>query len=156
MIFVTVGTQLGFDRLIKVMDELTYTYKWEVFAQIAEGKYTPKHMGYLRHVSAKEYDYKIKNCKLVVSHAGMGSIITSLSNSKPIIIIPREYSLGEHRNDHQVATAKKLMQKDGVFVCSDLVKLHDTINNIENSKTGTLNQYAAPSVLEKLNKFITE
>ena len=44
MIFVAVGTQLAFDRLIKYMDEWAAVNSEKVIAQIAEGTYLPKHI----------------------------------------------------------------------------------------------------------------
>ncbi len=44
----------------------------------------------------------------------MGSIITAMTLSKPILILPRRSHLHEHRNDHQFATVSHLKTKPGV------------------------------------------
>lgn len=49
----------------------------------------------------------------------MGSIITALSNRVPLVIMPRIAHLGEHRNDHQLATAKHFSHRDSIFVANN-------------------------------------
>lgn len=57
-----------------------------------------------------------ETCRVVVSHAGMGSVITARRLGKPIVVVPRRSALLEHRNDHQVATAGQLENRTGVYV----------------------------------------
>ena len=49
MIFLAVGTQFGFDRLVKVVDEAIgrQLIQDTVFAQIGPGSYLPKRMEYV-------------------------------------------------------------------------------------------------------------
>ena len=46
----------------------------------------------------------------------MGSIITALELGKRIIVMPRRADLGEHRSDHQVATAKRFAEQGRIEV----------------------------------------
>ena len=54
--------------------------------------------------------------ELVVAHAGMGSVITAGEHGKPIVLLPRLGSRGEHTNDHQVDTARWLRGRPGIHV----------------------------------------
>jgi hypothetical protein len=65
------------------------------------------------------YRKRCEDAAIIVSHAGMGSIITAMSLAKPIVVMPRRAHLGETRNDHQVATAEKFGARPGVQVASD-------------------------------------
>lgn len=47
---------------------------------------------------------------LMVTHAGMGNIIACLEAGKPLLMLPRRASLGEHRNDHQSDTADAFLR----------------------------------------------
>lgn len=117
MIFITVGTQLGFDRLIKFMDEFANNNPTlEYFAQIAQGEYIPKQLPYCRFLTAKQHNQYISKSDVVISHAGMGTIINCLVLSKPIILLPRKACLNEHRNDHQLSTVKKFSNANGCFI----------------------------------------
>ena len=138
MIFVTVGTQLAFDRMIESVD------KWaqargiaDIFFQIAEGEYQPKMGRTERYVDASLYEEVFNGSELIVGHAGMGSIITSLENNKEIIVFPRRYALGEHRNDHQMATAKRINDMAGCHVAWSADELWYALDTfIEGNHTG--------------------
>jgi len=138
MIFLTVGTQLPFDRLVCYVDEWAAANpECEIFAQIGETKYKPSNLNYTNYTTPKDtLDYFSKS-QYVISHAGMGSILTALSLSKPIIIIPRKFSLGEHRNDHQLSTCRLLEAKNNLSICHERECLFDLLDNPSNIKTPT-------------------
>lgn len=115
MIFVTVGTQLSFDRLIKQVDSFAAEFNLPVFAQIGPSEYHPVNMKFTQFCTAKEIDFYIKSSTVVIAHAGMGSIISALVHGKPLVIVPRYFMYSEHRNDHQLATARKFQSKAGVI-----------------------------------------
>lgn len=119
MIFVTVGTQLPFDRLIAAVDGWCCQGREEVIAQVGPTKRRYRNLTQKEFLSATEFDDYFDRADLVIAHAGMGSILTALTYGKPIIVMPRKASLGEHRNDHQLATARKLSKKLGVTVAWD-------------------------------------
>ena len=132
MIFVTVGTQLPFERLIIAIDEwAARNPARDVFAQVGPCQYQPKNITYKKFISPLEFEYYTDKCEFVVSHAGMGTIITSLSKSKPIIIVPRDAKLGEHRNQHQFSTCDRFKNLRGCYTSEDekeLTKLLDKWN----------------------------
>ena len=77
MIFVAVGTQFPFDRLVRFMDEWAAENEEQVIAQIGEGSYTPKHMEFERFMDGEQYNKNISEASVFVSHAGMGNIISA-------------------------------------------------------------------------------
>ena len=115
MIFVAVGTQFSFDRLIQYMDEWARDNDEAVFAQIGEGDYEPKHMKWERFLNGDQYNTNIKKSSVFVSHAGMGNIISARENQTPIIVINRQYELGEHRNNHQADGLLWMGKLPGVY-----------------------------------------
>lgn len=140
MIFITVGTQLGFDRLIEACDIWAGENKdVEFFAQIGPGSYKPRNFSFTESLSPVEYEALIQRSLVLVSHAGMGSIITCLLEGKPIIVFPRRASLGEHRNEHQLATANKFMSFDGCYVASDLDTLNQYLDKYQYLTEGKIN-----------------
>lgn len=163
MIFVAVGTQLPFDRLIKTVDA------WceqsgrgnEVFGQIGQigaENYTPKHFQWAGLIDADVFREKIEAADVVLSHAGMGSIITAMSFAKPIIVLPRRAHLGEHRNDHQFATVKRLGTRPGIFPAmteADLPDLIDQILDGDNHTRGPkISEFAQDKLITTLRAFI--
>ena len=137
MILMTVGTQLPFDRLVKSMDMIAPELGEKVFAQIGVGKYLPKNFEYCRLVTPRELDEKFESADRIVSHAGTGSLLTARRYNKPIILFPRRASLGEHRNEHQLATCKHLELVDRVSIAyteDELYALLRTPNSLRSEQ----------------------
>lgn len=116
MILVTVGMQLGFDRLIEAMDALAPELGMPVIAQTGQGSFAPRNMEARRAIPPAEFEGLVERSRLVVSHAGIGTVLTAARHSKPVVLMPRREALGEHRNDHQLATVDDLRNRPGIFV----------------------------------------
>lgn len=127
MILVTVGTQLGFDRLIEAMDRLTPELGTQVIAQTGKGRYIPHNMDAFEKIAPSEFEAHVAKAELIVSHAGIGSVLTAARFSKPIVLMPRRADLKEHRNDHQMATIRKLAGRPGILIAADETELADRI-----------------------------
>jgi UDP-N-acetylglucosamine transferase subunit ALG13 len=127
MIFVTIGTQAPFDRLIEAVDEIALQLNEEIIAQVSDSKYEARNIKTLRFVSQKEFDSLYKRAKLVISHSGTGSILSALTTGKPIVVMPRIAKLGEHRNEHQMATANKFEALGYVNVVKDTTELKELL-----------------------------
>jgi UDP-N-acetylglucosamine transferase subunit ALG13 len=120
VIFVTVGTQLPFDRLIGAMDDWAAAHPHiKVFAQVGPTTRPPRHMAHAAFLSPQEAETRLRSASLIVAHAGMGTVLTALQAGRPVVILPRRASLGEHRNEHQLATARWLATRPGVGVAMD-------------------------------------
>ncbi|MHC4213033.1 MAG: PssE/Cps14G family polysaccharide biosynthesis glycosyltransferase [Planctomycetota bacterium] len=135
MIFLTVGTwRIGYDRLLKAIDGLVDTgvINEEIVAQIGYSSYEPKHMTVMRFCSPDEFTEMISKARIVISHAGMGTIIEAVKQTKPIIVVPRKSELGEVDNDHQFVTAKHLEKEGKVLVAYEV---DDLPEKTEQAKT---------------------
>ncbi|KQN04300.1 glycosyltransferase [Sphingomonas sp. Leaf25] len=119
MILVTVGTQLPFDRLIRAVDEVAPRLPMPVFAQIGRGRYQPQHCRFAANVPPVEFDDLLRQASLIVGHAGIGSVLMAQKMGKPLLVMPRRIAFGEHRNDHQLATARALEERPGIYVAFD-------------------------------------
>ena len=130
MIFVTVGTNSwDFTRLIKEMDRIAGKIDEEVIMQISHIEYEPKNAKYFRFASNEEIEELYKNARVVVSHAGVGCIISALKHAKPNIVVPRRKEYGEHFDDHQLGIAKELEKEGKVKVVWDIEKLEEILNS---------------------------
>lgn len=156
MIFVTVGTQLAFDRLIEAVDVWAGNNPGEtVFAQIGPGQYKPKNCTFADFVPPDKATDLTRTADLIISHAGMGSILTALKYQKPILVLPRKASLGEHRNEHQLATAKWLGQKSGIFVAEEAGDIATILGSRSQLKSGDgISEYAQPAFTDHLKNCI--
>lgn len=119
MILVTVGTQLPFDRFVRIMDRLAPTLDDEVFAQTGRGQYRPANMRSQQVIGPIEFERLIQQSARIVSHAGIGTIVMAQKHRKPLILFPRLGALDEHRNDHQLATVRALRGRPGIHCACD-------------------------------------
>jgi len=130
VIFLTVGTwRSGYDRLVEAMDRLIAegAIAGPVVAQIGHGAYKPQHMQFIDFCSPGEVDDYIRQATLVVAHAGMGSIIQTLQQDKPMVVLPRKAKLGEVDNDHQFSTAEQLEAEGKILVAREVDQLAEKI-----------------------------
>lgn len=157
MIFVTVGGQMPFDRMVRAVDEwaLSAGRGDEVFMQIAGGEYVPRACGWVRLMSAPEFRARVEASTALVAHAGMGSILTALELGKPILVMPRLGRLRETRNDHQVATAKALLEKGKVHVAMDENELPAKLEAIGALRASErISPWASDELLASIRRFI--
>jgi len=131
MIFATVGTQGQFDRLIRTIDTWAgLRGRSDVFAQTGPSGYRADHIRTEKFIDPAEFRRQVEAANLVISHAGMGSIITALELGKQIIVMPRKASLGEHRNDHQLATAKRFAEQGRILVAFTEAELIEKLDQV--------------------------
>ncbi len=101
-IFVTLGTirPYRFDGLVDavlrtgLVDENTV---WQL--GVTERQDLPGHA--VGQVSAVEFEHHARNADVVVTHAGVGTIMQLLDWGKSPVVVPRRRSAGEHVDDHQ-------------------------------------------------------
>ena len=156
MIFVTVGTQLPFDRLIRAVDDwAALNSQIEVFAQIGPARYTPKHFASTAFLSPGDVAKYFARTELVVGHAGMGTIMASLTVRVPIIAVPRRQAMREHRSDHQLTTAKWLQEELELNVVMDMADLPALLDRRQELKPGReIGNFARPQLLSVLRQFV--
>ena len=135
MIFVTVGThEQQFNRLLKEMDRLVETkvIKEEVFIQTGYSDYEPKHCKWSKLIPYKEMEQKVKEARIVITHGGPASFIAPLQIGKTPIVVPRQFELDEHVNNHQVEFAKEVSERMGTIIpIYDITELEKTIKDYD-------------------------
>lgn len=119
MILVTVGTQLPFDRLIKAMDALAPELHERVVAQVGPSNYAPQNIDAFPNIEPSKFASLFQEARVIVAHAGIGTIMNARKFQIPIIILPRLASKGEHRNDHQLATCHQIRGYTGIYVADN-------------------------------------
>ncbi|MBP5684253.1 MAG: exopolysaccharide biosynthesis protein [Bacilli bacterium] len=105
MILVTLGTQdKSFKRLLEAVEKQidNGTIKDKVVVQAGLTKYQSDKMEIFDFIPVSKFDDLIKSCDILITHAGVGSIITGLKNNKKVIAAARLKKYHEHTNDHQL------------------------------------------------------
>jgi UDP-N-acetylglucosamine transferase subunit ALG13 len=156
MIFITVGTDLPFDRMMKVIDQWAgETGRKDVFAQIGEGGWQPKHVPFVEFLEPAEFKKRFAEATLIIGHAGMGTILSALLHGKPILVMPKKASFGEHRNEHQTATAKRMMALGNVNVAFDEAELREKLDRVDELQgREPIGAYASGGLVDGIREFI--
>jgi beta-1,4-N-acetylglucosaminyltransferase len=138
MIFLTVGTQFPFDRLVKAVDDIVAkgSLGEEIFAQIGKSSYRPRNFKAVSFIEGHLFDKYIREASSVIGHAGMGTIAAVLERAKPMLVIPRQQQYGEVVNNHQVTIAKKFEGLGYILVAYEQSELE---NKLEVLKSFTPN-----------------
>ena len=156
MIFVTVGTDLPFDRLVRAVDEwAAHTKRSDVFAQIGETNFRPSYIKHAKFIAPSDFNRHFSAATTIISHAGMGTILSALRFEKPILVLPRLASLSEHRNEHQLATARHLLGLGKVNVAFDVDELRTMLDRLDKLRPRErIGAFASPELLSAIREFI--
>jgi UDP-N-acetylglucosamine transferase subunit ALG13 len=160
VILLTVGTQLPFDRLVRAMDRWAEAHPdIPVWGQIGADRqaYHPTHFEAVPSVPPDALDRRLKAARLVVGHAGTGTLLGALRHRRPIVVMPREAARGEHRNDHQQATAARFEGREGIRVVHHAQELDLAIDALlaRIDPLPALPDFAEPSLIDRVRKVVT-
>ena len=122
MIFVTVGTgEQRFDRLFRAVDRLSADH--EIVVQHGLSEVRPARALCFDFMPFADLVAYMTKADAVVTHAGVGSVLTALSVNKKPYVVPRRRRFGEAVDDHQVELARRLDGADLVTLVDDPVDL---------------------------------
>lgn len=155
MIFVTVGGQLPFDRMVDVVDSIAATLDETIFGQIGETSRVPKNFEAVKFLSPKEFNARFSEARVVIGHAGIGTILTAQQLRKPVLLMSRRAAFGEHRNDHQLATVDQLRHILGVYIFEDAAELQALLQQPELRPAGEHASSSKAQLIDFLRAEIT-
>jgi len=160
VIFLTVGSQLPFDRLTAAVDDWAARHSGvAVFGQVGDTDKPPINFASVATMSPEEYQRRFAQADLIVAHAGMGTIIAALESGKPMLMLPRLASLRESRNDNQVGTARHF-SKLGLFEVVEsefdiAARLDHMLANLESYRRARAESGVSDSLIEAIRAFVS-
>ncbi|MGE0776331.1 MAG: hypothetical protein AB7L36_15025 [Sphingomonadaceae bacterium] len=158
MIFASVGSILPFDRLVRAVDEWAAANPGhDVFVQIGEGEYEPRHVPWARMMPHDEYRRRLVECSLFVAHVGMGSILQALEERKQMLLLARHNSLGEHTTDHQLHTAARFRDVPGLKIVDDAEHLKAEMSALVHhpmKQSDGISPYASQELIDNISDFL--
>jgi UDP-N-acetylglucosamine transferase subunit ALG13 len=120
-VLITVGTnEAPFDRLVEAAGLI---HGEPVVVQHGASAVRPAGARCLEFLPFEELDRLMSTSRVVVTHAGIGSVATALSHGRRPVIVPRLHRLGEAVDDHQVFFARKLAAAGLATVVEDIAEL---------------------------------
>ncbi len=134
MIFVVLGTQdKRFDRLISLVDEAV-SKGWideEVIVQAGCTDYSSSSMKIFDYISMDEFEKCMNECRILITHGGVGTIMSALRLKKPVIACARLAKYGEHHNDHQCEIIETFYEKKYLIQVNDGETLENALKQAE-------------------------
>ncbi len=137
MILVTLGTQNNsFHRLLEEVQKNidNGNIKEEVIVQNGYTKFDSKQMKLIKEIPQDEFNKLIDQANLVITHGGVGSIITAITKGKKVIAIPRLKKYNEHVNDHQIEIIDSFNEKGYIIGIHSVEELGKALEEAENFK----------------------
>ena len=134
MILVMLGTQNNsFHRLLEEIDKLINDgqIKEEVVVQAGYTKYESANMKIFDFISSEELEKLEQEASCIITHGGVGSIISSVEKDKKVIAVPRLKQYGEHVNDHQLDIVQSFDKLGYIIGITDVSQLGDALQQIE-------------------------
>ena len=134
MILVMLGTQNNsFHRLLEEIDKLINDglIKEDVVVQAGYTKYESTNMKIFDFISSDELDKLEQQADCIITHGGVGSIISSIEKDKKVIAVPRLKQYGEHVNDHQIDIVQSFDKLGYIIGITDISQLGDALQQIE-------------------------
>lgn len=134
MTLVILGTQdKTFDRLLKAIEKQIKlgNLEGDVIVQAGSTKYESKYMKIFDYIPMEQFDEYIKEADLVITHGGVGTILSSIRKNKKVIAVPRLSKYKEHENDHQLEIVSEFTKRGYIIPCYDLKKLDEAIKKIK-------------------------
>jgi len=158
VIFVTVGSQLPFDRMTSAVVAWARAHgRSDVFLQTGDSAVDVTGFESARMLDAAGIQRQFDRASVVVAHAGTGTMIECMLRGTPVIVMPRSAALHETRNDHQFATARKFASRAGVFVAWDEKELPALLDRAATLARGCgIKPHAEESLLSALRAFAAE
>lgn len=139
MILVTLGTQdKAFIRLLndieKEIDKGIINEKVVVQAGYSYQKFKTSKMEMFDLIDREEFNKLVNECNLLITHGGVGSILTGLKAGKKVIACPRLAKYKEHINDHQVQIVNEFSKAGYILAYNDGDSLEDIIKKVSKFK----------------------
>lgn len=137
MILVLLGTQNNsFIRLLQEIEKLIQNkiITEEVIVQAGYTTYKSTNMKVVDFIKQEEIEELVEKANFVITHGGVGSILTAITKEKNVIAIPRLCKYKEHVNDHQKEIVELFNEKGYIIGIQGTDDLENAIKSIKDFK----------------------
>ena len=134
MILVLLGTQNNsFHRLLEEVQKNIENkkIKEDVIVQKGYTKFESQDMKMYTEISIDELNKLIDQADLIITHGGVGSIISSIKKGKKVIAVPRLEKYKEHVNDHQKDIVETFNQSGYIIGIENVEQLGEALDKVE-------------------------
>lgn len=137
MIFIVLGTQdKSFDRLLKKVDEMIEkkVIQDEVIVQAGKTVYHSAKMKIFDYVEQNQFNEYVDKATYIISHGGVGTIMSGINHGKPVLAVARLSKYSEHENDHQVEIVEQFAESGLIIGCTNIDEFEKKFSELKNFK----------------------
>lgn len=158
MILVLLGTQNNsFHRLLEEIEKNIQNGNItdKVIVQAGFTKYESDKMEIFSMIPKEELDKLIDEASLVISHGGVGSMMSAIRKGKKVIAVPRQKKYGEHVNDHQIEIIETFKKQGIIIGINQVSQLSHALKEVQNINTkNTQAQTGTNKIVQIIDEFI--
>jgi UDP-N-acetylglucosamine transferase subunit ALG13 len=129
VIFVSIGTSEPFDRLLSAVDGLGEGE--ELVVQYGTSSVRPAGATCVEFLDFEETLALMRRARVVITHAGVGSVLTALQAGRRPLLVPRLGRLGEAIDDHQLVFDRRVAENGLGVVLENLERLREAVDTID-------------------------
>jgi UDP-N-acetylglucosamine transferase subunit ALG13 len=119
--FVTVGNaRQPFARMLRAVVVIADDLPGPLFVQSGATPFHDSRFEIEPFLSIAEFERRVAQSELVITHAGAGSVITAVRAGKVPVVVPRLAVEGEHVDDHQTEFARELARAGRVVAVENV------------------------------------
>ena len=137
MILVMLGTQNNsFKRLLKELDKLKENkiIKEKIIVQAGYTKYKSDNLEIFDFIDKETLDKYQSKADLIITHGGVGSIVSSIIKDKKVIAVPRLKEHNEHVNNHQLDIVESFSDNEYIIGIKDVKELEEAYKKVKDFK----------------------
>ena len=156
MILVLLGTQNNsFHRLLEEIEKniTNGNITDKVIIQSGFTKYESDKMKIFDMIPQEELNNIIKKADLVITHGGVGSIMSAVKMGKKVIAVPRLKKYGEHVNDHQLEIINTFKKQGIIIGINNVEELAQALIDVKNIQTKDINS-GENKIVQIIDNFI--
>ena len=135
MILVLLGTQNNsFNRLLEKLEDCIKRKKIqeEVIVQAGYTKFQSEYMKVFDLIPLEELQQLQDKANIIITHGGVGSIISSIKKGKKVIAVTRLHEYGEHVNNHQIEIVNMFGKEKYIIACNNIDELEQCLIDVIN------------------------
>lgn len=130
--FISLGnSKQSFVRLIESIQSVIPDLPKPILIQHGHTPCLSKQMDTKDFISMDTFVNCIQRAKIIILHAGAGSVLHAIREKKWPIIMPREGRLKEHVNNHQIDFAKALHELGKAIMVTNSIEMKEAIHKVE-------------------------
>lgn len=134
MILILLGTSIyEFNRLLNEVQRCidNGVINQEIIVQAGGTKFTSEQMKIFDLIAEDELEELMKKSDVIITHGGVGSIVSAVKLRKKVIAVPRLQKYGEVANDHQIQIINNFAKEGFIIGIQDVSELEEALKQVK-------------------------